>query len=127
MALAKVAVGLHLVALQWTLGDMRGVAQRRPTSTRHSVISVTLKQAVWRHHDGCWRPEPVTWNMRRHRGGSGDKRVGSEKASLQRPSGDPPCCPWPPWGGWPSGALTTVADAMFIGYSKYCLRWICYD
>ena len=33
------------------------------------------------------------WKVRRHRGGFGDKRVGSEKAGLWRPSWCPPCRP----------------------------------
>ena len=46
---------------------------------------------------GYWRPEPVKWKVRRHRGRPGDKRVGSEEASLQRllrgpPCSSPPCC-----------------------------------
>ena len=42
---------------------------------------------------GCWRPEHVKWKVRWHGGGSGDKRVGSGKASLWRPSRGPPCRP----------------------------------
>ena len=38
-------------------------------------------------------PEPVKQKVRRHKGGSGDKRVGSVEASLQRPSRGPPRSP----------------------------------
>ena len=33
----------------------------------------------------------MKWKVERHRGGSGDKRVGSEEAKLLRLSGDPLC------------------------------------
>ena len=35
----------------------------------------------------------MKWKVRRQRGGSGDKRVDSEEASLWRPFGGPPCSP----------------------------------
>ena len=71
------------------------------------------------------------WKIRRHRGGSEDKRVSSEVASLQRHSRGPPCSPplchivdedWVVSTGWLSsrGPLKG-AGAMFVGYGLACI------
>ena len=92
---------------------------------RLPAMSVPLQEAEWRHQIGCLRPESVKRNVRRHRGMPEEQVVGSEEASLQRPSQGPACSPllshpvadghWPPWGGWPLEALGRVAGAMFVG------------
>ena len=64
-----------------------------PSGTRLEADSLALEEAVWWHQVGCWRLEPVKQKVRRHTGGSGDKSVNSEEASLQRLSGGPPCSP----------------------------------
>ncbi len=45
-----------------------------------------LEKSEWKRQVGCWMSDPVKWKDSRHRGGSVDNRVGSEEASLQRPS-----------------------------------------
>ena len=64
-----------------------------PRGTRLESDSVPLEEAVWKHLVGWWRPEPVKWRIRRYRGGSGDKKVSTEEATLQRPSRGPHCSP----------------------------------
>ncbi len=63
--------------------------------------------------------------VKSHRGGSGDKRVGSEEASLWTSNGGPPCSPplchpvaesrLASMGWLDSGARQRVAGAMFVG------------
>ena len=131
---------LHPAAPQWASGSNKGLGTedaclvQPPSGTRLQAQLVPLEEAVWRHQTGCWRPESVKW---KDRGGSGDKRVGSEEAA----SGDPLeahlashlCITqrlrggWPPWGGRPSEALWRAAGARDLGivnqgYIKYrCL------
>ena len=73
------------------LGTEEASLHNPPSGTRLEADSVLLEEAEWGHQIGYWRPEPVKWKVRWHRGGSEDKRVGSEEASFQRPSVGPPC------------------------------------
>ncbi len=71
----------------------RSAPSKLDSGTRLEANPVPPEEAVSRHQDGCWRPELVKQNIRWHRGGSRYKRVGSEEASLWRPSRSPPCSP----------------------------------
>ena len=72
----------------------------------------------------------MKWKVRRHRGGSGYKRVGSEEASPQKHLAAHLCATqWlgvgrPPWGGWPLEALWRAAGAMFVGFNFALLAGI---
>ena len=63
------------------------------SGTRLEADPVPLELAEWGLQVSCWRPKPVKWKISGHRGGQGDKRVGSEVASLWQPAGSPPCSP----------------------------------
>ncbi len=56
------------------------------SGTRLQVVSLPLEEAVWWHQVGSWRPEPVKWKIRKHRGGAGEGGIGTEEASLSSPS-----------------------------------------
>ena len=89
---AKVAAYLHtqqpfsgpLVAMR-ELGREEASLHWPTSGTWLEANSVPLEGAEWSHQIGCRRPEPVNLKGQWLRGGSGDKRVGSEKARLQRP------------------------------------------
>ena len=55
--------------------------------------TVLLDYSMWRHQVGCWMPDPVKQQDRSLRRESGDIRVGSEEASLQRPTLQPTSVP----------------------------------
>ena len=66
----------------------------------------------------------MKWKVGRHRGGSGDKRVGSEEAASEPSEAHLAvnvCATqwlrggWPPWGGWLPQALWRAAGAIFAG------------
>ncbi len=83
---------------QRRLGDKRVGSEEaslhQPLSgTRLQAEPVLLGKAKWRHKVGYWRPEPVKHEIRRHRAGSGDKRVGLVVASLSRPTLQPSSVP----------------------------------
>ena len=72
-------------------------------------------------------PESMKQKIRRNRGGSGDKGVGSDGVSLLRPSGGQACRPHPchpvaerqPTStGWLP--LEAVSDAMFVRIPTAC-------
>ena len=73
---AKVATCLHPSALQWASGE-----------------PVPLVEAKWQHQVGYWKPEPVKHEIKRQRGGAGDKRVGPEVTGIWRPILQPSSVP----------------------------------
>ena len=85
-------------------------------------------EAKWQHQAGCWRSEPVKHKIRRHRGGSGDKRAGSEVAILPRPSGGPLCNPplcHPVAEGWLASTGWLASGDRLEGRGSYvCRKWL---
>ena len=68
-------------------------------------------EAVWKDQTDCWRPGPVKWKIGRNGGGSGEKKVGLEKAACGGSSRAHLCAMqwlrggWPSHGGWPLEAF----------------------
>ncbi len=97
-----------------------------PRSNKWPAKPVPLEEAVWQHQVGYWRPEPVKWKIRRHRGGLGKQCIGSEEVSFTRPSRDPretdlvaQLCTIP-WvrGDWPPQQGRSTGwplESMFVG------------